>query len=1062
MLYRNQNDETLVMLTLAGEQSAYEALVLRHQKAVIAAADSVIHSRFMAEDAAQDAFVTAWMKLNTLQDAAKFGAWVCRIAKNCALNMARRFHNYMPLEAVENIDIHGDRNQNPAELYALSEEKEELHKTVSRLPEKVRKIIQLHYFEGLSVLEIAERMGITEGTVKSQLHDGRKRIRKELCAMNEQWNDTLVQRVMKKVEELKLWQYKNSKNGFEKVYKDVLREVEELPECSDKYHALADVLMRGWWWIPGKKNDALFERIKESASLGKNDDVMIFIFEREVHNLYGEAKKAFIRDVKIPELEKAGFKQALGYAWYRLALDYLDEPKDNDFADGIAAAETAMKLLPENELYHHMASQLISLEKNSDKYKDKNARTYRNFACAEEYRFIDGTVLRYKDKQTGDGKLYSYDSKINGIFINASYCDRRFTVENLAVGGTHIGTDGTKLTFESDSETVETSCGIFENCQLWVSRKKSVKCSTWYKEGIGIVKQTRTNCGIGETRTLKSYEIKGGKGILPFCVGNRWEYEAGFDPNVIDHDSVITVSYLDSEKVILTHNWHIERLKYDDNSWLDMIRRVRGEYWGYANGRDGKQVIQDVSYPINRSLALAKTDMEKAHAKASASVARRIMETDPIFNPDYKATGHWNFFSKSFVSNTDGVITVDDEFQWDFEWKHTGGLGTAGWPILFNHIYDILQDTAQCIWSDNWKDGFSDTLEFFLWDSYPIETTIECSNAGEITTAAGKFQNCLKVAINATGFEAGIEYRGGKKVYYYAPKVGMVRIENEFCDGAKTAIYELAYYEGEGEGYMPIEGGLVRRYEALNLTDGYRAAAEYTYAADEEGNVCIFSDRTGVRDVCPNITQYSAIYDETREEPLWHKGDHTECRLLHDINNYKLMIHFLYRDSWNLCAPQRNAVWQKYKCTLMETFRDEKGEIPRGWWGFYADAHFASACTLFGCDTPKEKEEGYEYLEKAFRLYEKWLAIPDGELLEVGNAHLFGGIKLKKGTGIVVLPDGRMEYITDKWIFTYIKPERMYNGMTAKQGWEWFDPVRNEDRFKDYIKRAEELMKKYK
>ena len=76
--------------------------------------------------------------------------------------------------------------------------------------------------------------------------------------MNEKYTDTLVQRVMKKVEELKLWQLRNDKDGFEVIYKDVLREVEELPESDRKYHALADVLMRGWWWIPGKENDALF------------------------------------------------------------------------------------------------------------------------------------------------------------------------------------------------------------------------------------------------------------------------------------------------------------------------------------------------------------------------------------------------------------------------------------------------------------------------------------------------------------------------------------------------------------------------------------------------------------------------------------------------------------------------------------------------------------------------------------------------------------------------------------------------------------------------------------
>ena len=87
MLYRSQSDENLVMLTLAGEQRAYEALVERHQKAVIASAMRVARSRFMAEDAAQDAFVTAWMKLDDLLEKDKYCAWVCRIAKNCALNI---------------------------------------------------------------------------------------------------------------------------------------------------------------------------------------------------------------------------------------------------------------------------------------------------------------------------------------------------------------------------------------------------------------------------------------------------------------------------------------------------------------------------------------------------------------------------------------------------------------------------------------------------------------------------------------------------------------------------------------------------------------------------------------------------------------------------------------------------------------------------------------------------------------------------------------------------------------------------------------------------------------
>ena len=136
--------------------------------------------------------------------------------------------------------------------------------------------------------------------------------------MNEKYSDTLVQRVMKKVEELKLWQFKNDKSGFEKIYKEVLSEVEELPECKEKQYALADVLMRGWWWLPGDKNDALFARIASAAMEGKNEEVMTFVVTREESRVYSGARVDFMRDKQIPRLEKAGFVKALGREWFWL------------------------------------------------------------------------------------------------------------------------------------------------------------------------------------------------------------------------------------------------------------------------------------------------------------------------------------------------------------------------------------------------------------------------------------------------------------------------------------------------------------------------------------------------------------------------------------------------------------------------------------------------------------------------------------------------------------------------------------------------------------------------
>ena len=126
MPYRNLNDETLVMLTLAGEQSAYEVLVNRYQKAVIASAFSVTHNVFLAEDTAQDAFVTAWIKLDTLNEPEKFASWVCRIAKNCGMNMLRQYRGFLSFDTVENYDV-ADEDSIDSE-YEKEEENADLHK----------------------------------------------------------------------------------------------------------------------------------------------------------------------------------------------------------------------------------------------------------------------------------------------------------------------------------------------------------------------------------------------------------------------------------------------------------------------------------------------------------------------------------------------------------------------------------------------------------------------------------------------------------------------------------------------------------------------------------------------------------------------------------------------------------------------------------------------------------------------------------------------------------------------------------------------------------------------
>ena len=1056
MPYRNLNDETLVMLTLAGEQSAYEVLVNRYQKAVIASAFSVTHNVFLAEDTAQDAFVTAWIKLDTLNEPEKFASWVCRIAKNCGMNMLRQYRGFLSFDTVENYDV-ADEDFIDSE-YEKEEENAELHRTIAGLSEKVKTIINLHYFEGLSIVEIADRLCISQGTVKSQLHDGRKKIRKELCAVNEKWNDTLVEKVMKKVAELRLWQFKNSKDGFEKVYKDVLRDVEELPESNKKYHALADVLMRGWWWLPGDKNEALFARIKEVTERGHNEDVMEFITTRERQKIpyYDrQGRIEFIRDKQIPYLEKAGFIKALARESFWLGYYYF---RENRYSEGVEAIEKAKKiLLPSNPYYALAVNALWCEEKLNSEYKEKNSRRYR-FGCrADELRFSDSSLRYWKEEMVSEGYLNSVNRDIYRVFRTASLCDGFFYNEDLAVGEYMTGSDGTTLRFESDNETVVTPAGTFDGCQLWITKHYATYTGTsvykvYYKDGIGIVKYVAVNSGTTDSRLLGKYHINGGTGLLPMKKDNTWEYVAEYDPKYMVSELSCRVIHADDESVVIASKSIIERLGYDENSWVDMIQQIRNEY---CMKKDNHVMLCDVSHAIERAEALAKTPMEKAHTKAAASVARRIMATDYTFNPERTAEGYWNFFQFYVAHRERGHISLNNHFRWSFEWK---SWCNGCEPLLCNHIYGMLQDAGKYLWSDEWKIGADSIIEYISYDESPLKVKISCTDGGVVTTKAGTFENCMKISFDISGMGDGLKYRGGIKEYYFADGIGIVKTVNEL-DNLKIATYELSSYEGIGEGYMPIAGGLVRKYEAVGLTDGFYASSEYTYVEDDNGDIVIFADKCGIRNILAPITTYSAIQDEIIEEELWEAKKYDESRLRHDVNNFRLLLHFLGRPSRCWAAPQKAAAWSKEKIKIIESLSNG-GAIPSAWLGFYWRQHFDVACTLFGCGE-ETKEEGYIYLKKAFELYPAWQNIPDGELLDVGDDMIYGGIKLVKGKGIIELPDGTREGVDCADMF-YPKAEHMYYGMTAKHGWEWFDSVREEERFKAYIEQAKALMESEK
>ncbi|MEX2465393.1 MAG: sigma-70 family RNA polymerase sigma factor [Gemmatimonadota bacterium] len=170
-------DRELVRRAREGDAPAFGLLVKRYQRPAYAVALSVVGKHEDAEDAAQEAFLVALERLEECRNPDRFGGWLLTIVRNRSKNLIRRESlretDEVPPGARSNTRT-PDRVTEDAELRRLLEE------AMQDLPEVQREIVMLHDLEGWKHREIAERLDLPPGTVRSHLHFARKALREAL------------------------------------------------------------------------------------------------------------------------------------------------------------------------------------------------------------------------------------------------------------------------------------------------------------------------------------------------------------------------------------------------------------------------------------------------------------------------------------------------------------------------------------------------------------------------------------------------------------------------------------------------------------------------------------------------------------------------------------------------------------------------------------------------------------------------------------------------------------------------------------------------------------------
>lgn len=176
------NEEIMVLVRAAasGDEEAYARLYDRYHGRTKVVLQSVVTSS-EAEDLNQEVWWTVFRKAGSFRGDAAFTTWLHRIAMNVALMYLRKphvVHERLP-EEPDWLPEQGVRGT-PLSRWIPATDAFDLVDAISRLPRGYREMLVFHDIEGYEHHEIAEMLGVTEGTSKSQLHKARKRMRELL------------------------------------------------------------------------------------------------------------------------------------------------------------------------------------------------------------------------------------------------------------------------------------------------------------------------------------------------------------------------------------------------------------------------------------------------------------------------------------------------------------------------------------------------------------------------------------------------------------------------------------------------------------------------------------------------------------------------------------------------------------------------------------------------------------------------------------------------------------------------------------------------------------------
>lgn len=181
-------DTDLIARAAGGDPSAFQAIVEKHRSMVYRVAYQFAGNHHDAEDIAQEVFIKVYRSLARFRQESQLTSWMYRIVMNACIDHRRRHFpaGAAPFgeEAEQKMLNTPEDTPGPEERAYGGELGAVLETEIARLPPGQRIVFVMRHHQGLKLTEIAEGLGLAEGTVKRQLHAAVHRLRQALAQAN--------------------------------------------------------------------------------------------------------------------------------------------------------------------------------------------------------------------------------------------------------------------------------------------------------------------------------------------------------------------------------------------------------------------------------------------------------------------------------------------------------------------------------------------------------------------------------------------------------------------------------------------------------------------------------------------------------------------------------------------------------------------------------------------------------------------------------------------------------------------------------------------------------------